>query len=115
MSKKKKKNSGPAHENAASEHPKAGHVDGRETKTDAAPDEHAKGKMKTSTLATGGATAIERAFVAGNYADVRALARSDDSERSRRLLALTQIDVGQLAVGLVAVAVVLLAVVLTLR
>lgn len=58
---------------------------------------------------------IERAFAAGNYSEVRALAATDTSPRAQELLALTRVDRGQLIVGLAALLVVLIVAMFTLR
>ena len=80
---------------------------------------HQKANKKADTDAPGASTSgsslIERAFTAGNYADVRTLARSDPSDAARSLLALVRVDMGQFAVGLVAFGMVLLAAFLTLK
>lgn len=84
----------------------------------------ANGSAPSTSAAIGGAAAggavtdsalIERAFQAGNYADVRRLAATDTSARARELLLLTHIDKGQVVVGLIAVVVVLVAAAMTLR
>lgn len=58
---------------------------------------------------------IERAFAAGNYSEVRALAATDTSPRAQELLALTRVDRGQLIVGLAALLVVIIVAMFTLR
>jgi hypothetical protein len=60
-------------------------------------------------------TPVERAFQAGNYADVRALAKAEPSPRAEELVALTRVDRGQLIVGLIALLVVLTVAVMTLH
>jgi hypothetical protein len=79
-----------------------------------------KHKKKTAdrpaaTPAPEPASAVEAAFAAGNYAAVKALARSDPSERGRKLIDLTRIDMVQVAVGLFAMTVVLIVAFFTLH
>jgi hypothetical protein len=58
---------------------------------------------------------IEKAFAAGNYSDVRAIAKAEPSATANRLVELVKIDKGQLIVGLIAIAVVLTVAALTLH
>lgn len=61
----------------------------------------------TERTASGAKSNVTEAFASGNYAAVRAFAKTDDSEATKKLVALTQIDMTQVAVGLFAIAVVL--------
>ena len=65
--------------------------------------------------ASGAKSNVEEAFVSGNYAAVRAFAKSDPGAATQKLLALTKIDMVPVAVGLFALAVVLTVALMTLH
>ena len=80
-----------------------------------------KKKPETKPDAGGGSKAelakspVDVAFARGNYAAVRALAKSDPSPHAQELLALTKMDMGQVAAGAIAFLVVTIAALLTLH
>ena len=71
-------------------------------------------KKKREAEVPAGVDPADAAFKAGNYAGVRALAKSG-SDSAKKLLGLVTIDMGQIAVGLFAMVVVLVAAFITLR
>lgn len=75
----------------------------------------AAASSSSSSSSSAAASAVDKAFAAGNYAAVRALAKTDGSEHAKKLLELTKIDMGQVAVGGIAVLVVTIVALLTLH
>ena len=65
--------------------------------------------------ASGAKSNVEEAFASGNYAAVKEFAKTDTSESTKKLVAMTKIDMGQVAVGLFALAVVLTVALFTLH